>query len=90
MAQAALRSERWMGGWKGRSKMLVSVLPAVNISMQTVTTAPAGSKGKCDLHIKCLLGGLSALALAASFSSNHVSCCFCYDLQRCIYVYFYA
>lgn len=46
-----------MDGWKACSKMLVSVLPAVNISTQTESTAPAGSKGKHDLHIKSLLGG---------------------------------
>lgn len=37
VSQAVLRPDGWMG-W---SKMMVSALPAVNISPQTETTAPA-------------------------------------------------
>lgn len=38
------------------SKVLVSALPAVSVSTTDETPAPSGIKGKCDLHIKCLLG----------------------------------
>lgn len=76
-----------MGGWKGYSKMIVSVLLAVKISTQTETTAPAGSKGKCGLHIKCLLGGCLHQHLQCPSDLTMLHCCFRYDLQRFIYIF---
>lgn len=56
MAQAALRARGWMDGWKSYPKMMVSGLPAVNISSRLKLQPWQAAKGECDLHRKCLLG----------------------------------